>query len=214
VTQSNFIGIDLTSSPERASACIGLDDNLNLGFAGFLHSDTDLVALVISQAPRVTAIDAPLTLPKGLCCLEESCRCQPIQGKGRECERQLARLGIPCYFTTKRSIIKRMMYRGVELKRRLEDRGYQVIEVYPYASKVRLWGKPVPSKARSAGLALSRAKLANLMPSLTPHVADFDHHLCDAALAAHTAYLHHRNATEQIGSLKEGAIYIPKKIIE
>jgi hypothetical protein len=187
---------------------------LNLAFAGFLRSDADLVALVISQAPGITAIDAPLTLPKGLCCLEESCPCRPVEGKGRECERQLARLGIPCYFTTKGSIIKRMVYRGIELRRRLERRGYQVIEVYPYASKVRLWGKPVPSKLNSGGLALSRAKLADLMPSLAPSVADFDHHLCDAALAAYTAYLHHRNATEQIGSLGEGAIYIPKRPLE
>jgi predicted nuclease with RNAse H fold len=211
VTQSDFIGVDLTSSPEKASACVGLDHNLNLAFAGFLHSDTDLVALVLSQGPGVTAIDAPLTLPNGLCCLEESCPCQPVQGKGRECERQLAMLGIPCYFTTKRSIIKRMVYRGIELRKRLECRGCQVIEVYPYATKVRLWGKPFPSKLRSGGLALSRTKLADLMPSLTPYAADFNHDLCDAALAAYTAYLHHQNATEQVGSLEEGAIYIPEK---
>ena len=210
MTQSDFIGIDLTSSPEKASACIGLDQNLNLAFAGFLHSDTDLVALVINQAPGVTAIDAPLTLPKGLCCLEESCPCRPVQGNGRECERQLAKLGIPCYFTTKRSIIKRMVYRGIELRKRLEGRGYQVIEVYPYASKVRLWGKPVPSKLRSGGLALSRTRLANLLPTLAPYTANFNHDLCDAALAAYTAYLYHQNATEQIGSLEEGAIYIPE----
>jgi predicted nuclease with RNAse H fold len=103
-----------------------------------------------------------------------------------------------------------MVYRGIELRKRLEGRGYQVIEVYPYASKVRLWGKPVPSKLRSGGLALSRTRLANLLPTLAPYTADFNHDLCDAALAAYTAYLYHQNATEQIGSLEEGAIYIPE----
>jgi len=210
MTQSDFIGIDLTSSAKKSSACIGLDKQLSLAFIGFLSTDADLVALVSSQPSCLAAIDAPLTLPKGLCCLEESCSCQPEKERGRECERELAKLGIPCYFTTKRSIIKSMVYRGIKLRKELEGQGYEVIEVYPYASKVHLWGKPIPPKSKSSGLAFLQAKLISLMPCLASYVADLSHDLCDAAIAAYTAYLHYQSGTEQVGNLEEGAIYIPK----
>jgi len=210
MTKSDFIGIDLTSSPKKPSACVGLDKHLSLAFFGFLSTDNDLVALVSSQPSCLAAIDAPLTLPKGLCCLEESCSCQPGRERGRECERELAKQGIPCYFTTKRSIIKNMVNRGIRLRKELEDRGYQVIEVYPYASKVRLWGKPIPAKSKPEGLAFLQAKLTSLVPCLASYVADLSHDLCDAAIAAYTAYLHYWKETEQIGNPADGAIYIPR----
>jgi len=210
MTQSDFIGIDLTSSPKKSSACIGLDKHLGLAFIGFLSTNADLVSLVSSQPSCLAAIDAPLTPPKGLCCLEQCCSCQPEQKRGRGCERELTKLGVPCYFTTKKSIIKSMVYRGIKLRKELEDRGYKTIEVYPYASKVRLWGKPIPPKSKLSGLAFLQAKLISLMPCLTPYVADLSHDFCDAAIAAHTAYLHYWNCTEQVGNLEEGVIYIPK----
>jgi len=212
VTQSDFIGIDLTSSVKKSSACIGLDKELNLVFTGFLKTDADIVALVSSQPSScLVAIDAPLTLPKGLCCLEESCGCQPESSqKGRDCERELARLGIPCYFTTKRSIIKPMVCRGIGIRVELEGRGYQVMEVYPYASKVRLWGKYIPKKTTYEGMAFLKGHIASLLPCLGPYIARFNHDLCDAAIAAYTAYLHPLGETERIGDPEEGAIYIPE----
>ena len=211
MSQSGFIGIDLTSSPAKPSACVGLSADLDLAFAGQLVEDADLLALVSVEEPLVVAIDAPLSLPHGLCSLEESADCQPESGNGRECERQLARLGIPCYFTTKRSIIKSMVYRGIGLKTELEGRGFRVIEVYPYASKVCLWGRPIPRKSSREGIAFLRAKLVELMPGLDPYAADFDHDLCDAAVAAYTACLHHRNGTEAVGSSGEGGIWLPSQ---
>ena len=211
MTKSEFIGIDLTSSPKKSSACIGLDKELNLIFIGFLRTDSDIIALLCSQPSCLVAIDAPLTLPKGLCCLEESCSCQPkSSGKGRECEQELAKLGIPCYFTTKRSIIKPMVYRGVKIRGELEGRGYHVIEIYPYASKVRLWGKPIPKKTRPDGLDFLRDRLTSLVPCLTPYIDRFNHDLCDAAIAAYTACLYYSGETEQIGDPGEGTIYIPR----
>ena len=40
-------------------------------------------------------------------------------------------------------------------------------------------------------------------------VAGFNHHLCDAAIAAYTAYLHYRGKTELCGEPEEGAICLP-----
>jgi len=211
VTESDFVGIDLTSSPRKPSACIGLDKEANLVFTGFLSTDSDIVALVSSESSScLVAIDAPLTLPLGLCCLKESCSCQPVSpSKGRGCERELATLGIPSYFTTKRSIIKPMVYRGIKIREALERRGYQVIEVYPAASKVLIWGKPIPPKTGPDGLASLRGHLAALMPSLPPYTADFSHDLCDSAIAAYTAFLHHAGKTRQVGNPEEGVIHIP-----
>ena len=102
-----------------------------------------------------------------------------------------------------------MVYRGIRLRTELESRGYKVIEVYPYASKVRLFGKNIPKKTMSAGLTFLKQHISRLLPSLTPHVDGFNHDLCDAAIAAYTAYLHSRGKTELRGKLKEGAICLP-----
>ena len=156
------------------------------------------------------AIDAPLSLSEGMCCLEESCSCQPRGGvKGRSCERELAKLGISCYFTTKKSIIKAVVYRGIRLKTGLESMGYEVIEVYPYASKVRLFGKSLPPKSKLAGLTFLKQHVSRLLPGITPCVDEFNHDMCDAAIAAYTAFLHSQGKTELCGEPEEGAICLP-----
>ena len=205
-----FLGIDLTSAEAKPSACLGLDNQLNLIYFGFLNGDSDIQQVVNKYEFELIAIDAPLSLPKGLCCLEESCSCQPRAGvKGRNCERELARLGIPCYFTTKKSIIKAMVYRGIRLKTELEAIGYKVIEVYPYASKLRLFGKPIPPKLRPGGLTFLKQRICQLLPSITAYIDGFNHDMCDAAIAAYTAFLCTRGKTELCGEPEEGTICLP-----
>ncbi len=204
------MGIDLTSAEAKPSACLGLDRELKLIYSGFLHRDSDMVKVVSRHGFELVAIDAPLSLPKGLCCLEESCSCQPTaEVKGRSCERELARLGIPCYFTTKKSIIKAMVYRGIRLRTELEAIGYKIIEVYPYASKVCLFGEGLPTKSKPAGLAFLKQHISRLLPTLAPYVDEFNHDLCDAAIAAYTAFLHSQGKTELYGEAEEGAICLP-----
>ena len=204
------MGVDLTSAEAKPSACVGLDRELRLIYLGFLYHDSDIVKLAAGHEFELVAIDAPLSLPKGLCCLEESCSCQPItEIKGRSCERELARLGIPCYFTTKKSIIKAMVYRGIRLKTELEFKGHEVIEVYPYASKVRLFGRNIPKKTTPAGVAFLKQHISCLLPGIAPYADGFNHDLCDAAIAAYTAFLHSQNKTELCGEPEEGTICLP-----
>ncbi len=208
--QAGFLGIDLTSAEAKPSACPGLDRELKLIYSGFLHQDSDILKLVSRYGIELVAIDAPLSLPKGLCCLEESCPCQPAnEVKGRSCERELAGLGIPCYFTTKKSIIKAMVYRGIRLKIELEAIGYKVIEVYPYASKVRLFGKNICKKTTPAGLAFLKQHISRLLPDIARYVDEFNHDMCDAAIAAYTAFLHSQGKTELYGEAGEGVICLP-----
>ncbi|MBE9502329.1 MAG: DUF429 domain-containing protein [Dehalococcoidia bacterium] len=210
MARAHFIGIDLTSSPKRPSACVGLDEKLRLVFYDLLSSDGDILEAIESHCPGIVAIDAPLGLPKGLCCLEESCSCQAqLPGKGRICERELSRRGIPCYYTTKKSIIKNMVYRAIGLKREIVARGCEVIEVYPYATKVALFGRSIPPKSKPAGISFLRQGLAKLMPHMAPYLPQFDHDLCDALVAAYTAYLYTQGEAEVLGDIEEGAICVP-----
>ena len=204
-----FFGIDLTSSERRPSACVCLNKELDIVFQGFLYTDSEIIASINKLLPEVIAIDAPLSIPSGYCCLDEACACHLKSSvKGRACERELARMGIPCYFTTKRSIIKEMVVRGIALRRGLEKLGYVVIEVYPFASKVRLFGKPIPRKTRSEGLLWLREKVKELTDSRD--VCDWSHDLCDAAMATYTGILYSRGDIDVMGDEEEGLLYIPK----
>ena len=208
-----FFGIDLTSTEAKPSACLGLDSESQLVYLGFLTENRDIVALLNFYSPQVIAIDAPLSLPLGLCCLEESCPCKPkFPRKNRQCDQELRQQGIPCYPTSKKTFIKDLIYRGIELKtsigREVKQAG-QVIEVYPFASKVRLFGKTMPRKTTKQGMSFLRDKLGDILPGLKPYLDMFDHDLCDAAMAAYTALLYHQNRVEALGNSKEGIIFIP-----
>ena len=208
-----FLGIDLTSTEAKPSACLGLDSKLQPVYLGFLTENRDIVALLNFYSPQVIAIDAPLSLPLGLCCLEESCPCKPkFPRKNRQCDQELRQQGIPCYPTSKKTFVKDLIYRGIELKtsigREVKQAG-QVIEVYPFASKVRLFGKTVPRKTTKQGMSFLRDKLGDILPGLKPYLDMFDHDLCDAAVAAYTALLYHQNRVEALGNSEEGLIFIP-----
>lgn len=205
-----FVGLDLTSSAKKPSAYATLGVNLTVIHLDLLHTDSEIVATIANAQPLLVAIDAPLSLPQGLCCVEEDCPCgADLTIKGRACEQELARLGIPCFFTTKRSIIKQMVYRAIALKREIEGEGCQVLEIYPYATKIRLFGKFIPKKTKPEGLEFLRQRLTALIPGLEREKLK-NHDLCDAVLAAYTAYLYHQGKTEAVGNPEEGLIFIPK----
>ena len=209
------MGIDLTSKETTPSACLGLDGDLHLIYAGFLGKDSDILELVPSYQFKLVAIDAPLSLPKGLCCLEESCPCQPeAEGKNRHCERELRKRGISVFPTTKKTFIKELVYRGIRLKAVFQSMGCEVIEVYPYASKVRLFGKGLPTKSTPAGVAFLKQHISRLLPNTTPYVAEFNHDLYDAAIAAYTTFLHEQGKTESCGDPEEGIIHLPSDSVD
>ena len=208
-----FLGIGLTSTEAKPSACLALDSRAQLIYLGFLTKDKDMVALLGFYSPQIIAIDTPLSLPLGLCCLEESCACKPkFARKYRQCDQELRRQGIPCYLTSKKTFIKDLIYRGIGLKTSIAHelrQASQVIEVYPFASKVRLFGGTMPRKTTKQGMSFLRDKLATIVPDLEPYLDMFDHDLADAAIAAHTGLLYNRNKVDALGNGKEGLIFIP-----
>ena len=102
-----------------------------------------------------------------------------------------------------------MVYRGIRLKTELEAIGCEVIEVYPYASKVRLFGRNIPKKTTPAGLAFLKQHISQLLPSIASYIDGFTHDLYDATIAAYTAFLHYQGKTELCGDTREGAICLP-----
>ena len=207
----SFLGIDLSASPKRGSAYALLDRQGNLTRLDRFKTFDELLTLLEALNPTVIAVDAPLALPLGLDCLEESHPCeQKLEHKGRTAEQELGRMHIGCFFTTKRSIIKGLIYRGMELHRDLVERGYRVIEVYPYATKVILFGDKIPPKASARGQAFLNERLSGLIGGLDLFVNGLNHDGSDAILAAYTGRLHEENRTDSLGILEEGHIVVPK----
>ena len=204
------IGLDLTTSPKRGTAFAVLTTEMDIVAKGFVTDNEQIIALAEEQRSTLIAIDAPLNLPMGLCCLEESCTCRPASSrKGRRCERELSALGISSYYTTKRSIIKGMVYRAIALKEKLEGRGFVVIEVYPYASRVCLFGR-LPRKTTVTGRRALQESLHHLIPAIpSPQESLLSHDVLDALLAAYTGILYIREQTEALGDPAEGLLHIP-----
>ena len=119
-------------------------------------------------------------------------------------------MGISCFFTNKGSIIRNLIYRSMELSRLLSGLGLEVIEAYPHATKVILFGDNVSPKNGAASLAFLKERLSLLIDGLDDQVVGFDHHTCTAVLNAYTALLHQRNATDVLGTPEEGMLVLPK----
>ncbi len=57
---------------------------------------------------------------------------------------------------------KKIVYRAISLKRQLIARGCRVIEVYPYITKVQLFGRHLPQNKTPAGKSLSLESVLSL----------------------------------------------------
>ncbi|MBM3924444.1 MAG: DUF429 domain-containing protein [SAR202 cluster bacterium] len=205
------VGIDLSSSPKRTSIFVGMDCSGTLTRLSLFKEAEEVLEMLEERRPEVVAVDVPLGLPSGLHCLEESCPCKPSNGrKGRAGEVELAQMGIGCFFTNKRSIIKPLIYRGIKFRKLLVERGYRVIEVYPYATKVMVFGDQMPSKNKPEALGYLRTNLPLLVQGAEEYSKGLNHDKCDAILTAYTANLFLRRETDSLGNEEEGAIAVPR----
>jgi predicted nuclease with RNAse H fold len=164
---------------------------------GFVATDEEILLLASHWQPRLVALDAPLSWP-----LEPD-------SKGRQCELQLAHEGIGTFRTTRRTIIRALIERGIALSADMRSQGFEVIEVYPYGTKVRLFGRPIPKKTTPEGRAWLRQRLETLVPSLSDHQRPLTHDELDAVVAAYTALLRDRGLAEEVGDPVEGRICLP-----
>jgi len=98
-----YLGVDLSSSADRPSGYAVLDGQARLRSVGLVRTDEQVLSLASRRRPRLVALDAPLSWPSGL------------DSKGRQCELQLAHEGIGTFRTTRRTIIRPLIERGIAL---------------------------------------------------------------------------------------------------
>ncbi len=206
------LGIDLRASLKKPSAVAILDSQSHLSELRSCYLDSELTDLVEEVQPDIIAIGAPLNLPSGFCCLDQSCDCRfsiPDR-KGRLLELELAKMGISCFYTNKGSIIRDLIYRAIHLSHDLRVAGYTVIEVYPHATKMLLFGGKVPPKNSAASVGYMIGHLETLVSGMEDHSDDLDRNTCDAIINAYTGQLHAQSDTDVLGDPEEGILVLPK----
>jgi predicted nuclease with RNAse H fold len=198
VTRACILGLDLAGSPRRPTGfCALRGRRVNVGH---LFSDGDIFETVQTVAPHLIAIDAPLALPAGRCCLLNTCVCAGTT-HFRVSDYELRRLGIR-FFPMTLGPMRQLTQRGMHLKSVFEDRGFAVIETYPGAAQ-DIWG--IPRQRDVAGLrrGLSRFRLQGLSRlEQSPHVLD-------AVTCALVGRLYIEGSAWGIGSADEALMFLP-----
>lgn len=169
----------------------------------------DLPGALAAYTGRPVGIDCPLSMPTALHCFDPACPCPDITaGERKAAERAVVAMGIPLYWTTKRSIIRRLITQCIGLRERLEAAGHPVYEVYPFAAKVRLFGRPIPRKDSPAGLDWLRERLRTRVGD-DPGILQAGHDELDALLVAHVLRLLEEGEAAEVGDPLEGTIVVP-----
>ena len=206
------LGVDLRTSSKKSTPIALLDEDSRLIWLGSFREDIELADLVKQLRPDLVAIGSPLNLPAGLCCLDKSCGCWfSVQDrKSRLLELELAKMGISCFYTNKVSIIKDLIYRGMRLNHELRSEGYDVIEVYPHATKMLLFGDNMPPKNNPNSVNYMISRLETLVFGMDSYMVDIDKDVCDAIINAYTGRLHVNFDTDMLGDPDEGMLVLPK----
>jgi uncharacterized protein len=163
------------------------------------------VAALAAASGGAVAVNAPLTLPLGRCCLDDDCRCRHQPGvRSRQLERDLRRMGVPILAT---AVIKILARRGLRLAAALRAAGCEPLEAYPVAT-LRLLGLPTAGKRTELGRRRIHAALQGLVPGLDhPHASE---HELDAVACALTAQLWLTGRAMTVGLPQEGLMVVPE----
>lgn len=182
-----IMGIDLAGKDENPTGICVLNNHDIL--LKTLYTDDEIIEEARKNNPSLIAIDAPLSLPKGRCCLEKDCECA-VWGHIRHAERDIRPYGrvLPLTFRG----MKMLTLRGIELARELR-KDYPAIETHPRTSQKML------------GFADLQRDLGRLF-KLT---GDATEHELDAAMAALTGFLYLKDCYLEVGEPEEGTIVIP-----
>lgn len=184
-----ILGIDLSGKEDNPSGiCILEEDCMDFST---LYLNSDILKLIQKSNPSLIVFDAPLSLPKGRCCLEKDCDCA-VGGHFRQAERDIRQYGnvLPLTFRG----MKMLTLRGVGLASKLKKK-YNVIESHPRTSQ-----KILEFKDPSAGLGKYFT-----VPQ------DASEHELDAGILALTGFMYLEGCCIELGDQKEGLIIIPQK---
>lgn len=189
------VGVDLAGVETRPSGlCLlhasGVETSL-------LYRDEEIVDFIELHRPVLVAIDAPLNLPPGRRSMAERNRVHL-----RPCDEELRRRRIP-FFPITLGPMRTLTERGLRLKRKLERRGFRVVEIYPGGAQ-DVWGIPRARRDRE-GLRQGLIRLG--LKGLNKKATDDE---LDAATGALVGWLFLEGRAEILGDFKSGAILMPR----
>ncbi len=191
---STVFGIDLAGVAHRPSGvcCMkGWKAKTTL-----LHSDEDILDAVERGNPDLVTIDAPLSLPPGRKSIH-----QENKQHFRPCDLELRRRKIP-FFPITLGPMRMLTERGMALKRRIEHKGIQTLEIYPGGAQ-DIWKIP-RAKRDLEGLRVGLERLG--VRGLNRNCSS---HELDATTAALVGILYLQGKAEVYGDFSSGAIIMP-----
>ncbi len=193
------VGIDLAGSERRPTGICVLEGRKAKVWV--VHTDGEILQAV-GENTQVVAIDAPLSLPRGRCCLRDDCQCAG-QAHFRGCDLELRRMKIK-FFPITLGPMRQLTLRGLALKGKLEGKGFRVFETYPGAAQ-DIWGIPRHKDPRGLKEGLKRFKLEGNWSRPGASKDELDALTC--ALVARESL---RGHTITIGDPEEGLMVLPK----
>ena len=197
------VGIDLAGSDSRPTGiCILESGRANVRV---VHTDREILEAV-EEGTQVVAIDAPLSLPRGRCCLRDDCLCAG-RAHFRACDLELRRMKIK-FFPITLGPMRRLTLRGLALKEKLEKNGLRVFETYPGAAQ-DIWRIPRQKDPHGLKEGLKRFRLQGnwSKPGVTKDELD-------AVTCALVARENLRENTVILGDPKEGLMILPRSLSE
>jgi hypothetical protein len=187
LTRKITLGIDLAGKQRNPTGWATLTKGAIK--AGEIYTDKEIIDLVRREAPVLTALDAPLSLPK--------------KGILRKADKEMIKRGYRV-FPPRIPAMEKLTLRALKLVKELQMAGFKVIEVHPASTRKAL---NLPRKDwRNIQTMLIQIGLKGdiELRVLTPHEID-------AVIAALTAHLHLKGKTVKIGNNTEGYIIVPRK---
>ncbi|MFQ5799476.1 MAG: DUF429 domain-containing protein [Bacteroidota bacterium] len=190
------VGIDLAGSPKRPTGACTLRGRSASDITE-LSSDEEILRYLNDRQPDLVAIDAPLSLPPGRRSIHDR------NGRHlRVCDVELQRRGIR-FFPITLGPMRMLTERGIHLMRRIEKMRMKVIEIYPGGAQ-DLWNIP----RKQGGLERLRRSLEELgIKGLSKGITGDE---LDAVSAAIVGGLFLRGKADVYGSIRRGAIVMPK----
>lgn len=190
------IGIDLAGTENRPTGFCIMNNKMNVK-TKILYKDREIIRNILEEEPKIIAIDAPLSLPKGRKSLKRKSNIHL-----RECDRELLRNKIK-FFPITLGPMRKLTERGIKLKKILSEEGFEVIEVYPGGAQDLL---KIPRKNK--GLKKLREGLEAIgIKGLSENMTD---HELDAITSAFIAKLYIEKKYVAYGNKDEGVIIMPK----
>jgi len=154
-----------------------------------LYENQEILERLATVRPTLTAIDAPLSLPK--------------KGTMRKADREMHRRGYPV-FPPRFPAMEKLTLRAIEITRQIKRKELDVIEVHPASTRKAL---KMPTK--------DWKKIQTIFIHMglegDPKTRVLTPHEIDAVTAALTGHLYLQGKTELIGKTEEGYIVVPRK---